>query len=51
VLGKLNFEGVMQVSIDEDWSALRFRHVDYIKTMKRKKALSEKGKKRIRDNM
>jgi hypothetical protein len=47
VLGKYNLEGVRQVAIDEDWSALRFRKVDYIKTMSRKfGALSEKGKKK-----
>ena len=47
VLGKHDFEPVTQISIDDDWSALRFRHVDHIKTMKRKTALSEKGKQRI----
>lgn len=47
-LGEHGFEGVRQVAIDEDWSALRFRHVDFIKTMKRQtlRAMSEKGKKR-----
>jgi len=50
VFGQKNFEPVMQVSIDEDWSALRFRHVDYIKTMKRKSALSQAGKRRIKDD-
>ena len=48
VFGQKNFEPVMQVSIDEDWSALRFRCVDYIKTMKRKSALSRAGKRRIK---
>jgi hypothetical protein len=49
-LGDLGFEGVRQVAIDEDWSALRFRHVDYIKTFKRdpKRAMSAKGKRRTR---
>ncbi len=50
ILGTMNFEPVTQISIDEDWSALRFRNVDYIKTMKRKFALSEKGKERIKNN-
>ncbi|MEM8896755.1 MAG: hypothetical protein AAGC85_01560 [Bacteroidota bacterium] len=47
-LGEMGFEGVRQVAIDVDWSALRFRHVDYIKSMKRDNswAMSEKGKKR-----
>lgn len=45
-LGKFNFEPVRQVAIDEDWSALRFRRIDYIKKMTRneKMILSEKGK-------
>ena len=47
-LGEMGFEGVRSVSIDEDWSAIRFRLVDFIKQMKRSKhwAMSEKGKKR-----
>lgn len=47
-LGELNFEGVRQVSIDEDWSALRFRKIEYIKTLKRSKSriISKEGKKR-----
>lgn len=47
-LGQLGFEGVRAVSIDEDWSALRFRRVQYIKTLKRssRMALSEEGKER-----
>lgn len=28
-----DFEPVSLVSIDEDWSAMRFRHVDNIKTI------------------
>jgi len=46
-LGKMNFEPVTQIAIDEDWSALRFRKVEFIKKMIRKDALSEEGKKRI----
>jgi hypothetical protein len=34
-LGKAGFEGVRQVAIDEDWSALRFRRPQFIKTMTR----------------
>ncbi len=47
-LGEMGFEGVRIVAIDEDWSALRFRKVDFIKSLKRKKlrAMSEEGKKR-----
>ncbi len=46
--GKFDLEGVRQVAIDEDWSALRFRKIDFIKNFKRdpKRALSNKGKKR-----
>ena len=48
-LGKFNLEGVRQVAVDNDWSALRFRNVDYIKIMKRKfSANSEKGKIKTR---
>jgi hypothetical protein len=46
-LGKQGFEPVRMVAIDEDWSALRFRKADKIKTMTRSSALSEAGKKRI----
>ncbi len=47
-LGNHGFEAVRQVAIDADWSALRFRHIDSIKSFKRDKsrALSERGKKR-----
>lgn len=47
VFSPYEFEPVTQVSIDDDWSAMRFRYVDYIKTMKRKTASTEKGKQRI----
>ncbi len=52
VLGTYGFEGVRQVAIDEDWSALRFRHVNYIKSLTRseKMMMSEKGKERLRKN-
>lgn len=48
--GAYGFEGVTQVSIDVDWSALRIRQADKIKTMTRSWALSEKGKERIGKN-
>lgn len=35
-LGENNYEGVRQISINEDWSALRWRNVQYIKKMTRK---------------
>lgn len=40
VLGKFGFEGVRQIAIDEDWSALRFRKLDFIKIMTRKNRLT-----------
>ncbi len=48
VLGTYNLEPVRQVSIDEDWSALRFRKVEYIKTITRREsyALTNEAKKR-----
>jgi hypothetical protein len=46
-LGGYDFEPVRMVAIDEDWSALRFRKAEHIKTMSRSKALSETGKKKI----
>ncbi len=52
MLGNFGFEAVRAVAIDEDWSALRFRKVEYIKTMKRKKlrAMTDEGKKRIKNS-
>ena len=46
-LGKQGFEPVRMVAIDEDWSALRFRKVEHIKSMTRSVAMSEEGKKRV----
>lgn len=49
-LGDLGFEGVRMIAIDQDWSALRLRHVDHIKSMKRdpRRAISAQGKRRVR---
>ncbi len=49
-LGDLGYEGVRMIAIDEDWSALCLRHVDYIKSMVRdsKRAMSAEGKRRLR---
>jgi hypothetical protein len=51
VLGKAGYEPVRMVAIDEDWSALRFRKAEYIKTMKRNPegAISTAGKKRAQE--
>jgi hypothetical protein len=43
-LGKVGLEPVRQIALDEDWSALRFRKVQYIKTMTRSFAMTEEGK-------
>jgi hypothetical protein len=52
VLGELGFEGVRQVAIDADWSALRFRRVEFIKTMTRdpKRAMTEPGKTKLAEH-
>jgi hypothetical protein len=47
VLGENGFEGVRAVAIDEDWSALRFRRVGFIKKMTRSFAMTKEGKERI----
>lgn len=46
-LGKLGWEPVRMVAIDEDWSALRFRKAEHIKTMTRSFAMSEAGKNKV----
>jgi hypothetical protein len=43
-LKKYTLEPVRQVAIDDDWSALRFRKREYIKTMTRKEDNFNKGK-------
>ena len=47
-LGQAGFEPVRAVAIDEDWSALRFRRVEFIKTMTRAKEhrMTAQGKAR-----
>ena len=51
VLGTFGFEPVRQVAIDEDWSATRFRRVEFIKTMRRsvEHRMTEKGKARANE--
>lgn len=44
-LGSLGLEAVSAVAIDDDWSALRFKRVEHIKTITRKFAKTEEGKK------
>src|SRR5215831_6234307 len=47
-LAKAGFEPVRMVAIDDDWSAIRFRRAEFIKTMKRdaKHAMSAAGKQK-----
>lgn len=49
-VGDLGYEAVRMIAIDEDWSAMRFKKADKIKTMKRneKLVLSSVGKKKIK---
>ena len=46
VLGQAGYEPVRMVAIDEDWSALRFRRVEFIKAMTRRvsSAMTKEGK-------
>jgi hypothetical protein len=46
-LGNAGFEPVRQIALNEDWSALRFRRAEFIKTMTRSFAMSEEGKKKV----
>ncbi len=49
-LGAAGFEPVRMVAIDEDWTAARFRRVEFIRAMRRdpKHALSRAGRARTR---
>lgn len=49
-LGDNGFEPVRQIAIDDDWSALRFRKAENIKTMKRNPSMvmSKEGKERTK---
>ena len=48
-LGAAGFEAVRMIAIDEDWSAVRFRRAEFIKTMKRDAewAMSVAGKAKV----
>jgi len=46
-IGKLGLEPVRMVAIDEDWSAVRFRRVEFIKTLTRGRAISPQAKARL----
>ena len=47
-VGKAGFEPVRMVAIDDDWSAIRFRRAQFIRTMTRGKAhtLSAEGRRK-----
>lgn len=47
-IGLIGYESVRMVAIDNDWSAIRFRHVDKIKKLTRnsKIAISAEGKQK-----
>ncbi len=49
-LGNIGMETVRAVAIDEDWSALRFRKVEFVKSMTRhdKMILSPEGKSKTK---
>jgi hypothetical protein len=50
VLGAAGYEPVRQVAIDDDWTALRFRKTEFIKTLHRSStmAISDEGKRRAK---
>ena len=52
ILGEFEFEAVRSVAVDQDWSAMRFRRVGFIKKMTRnsKFAMTQEGKKRTQNN-
>ena len=47
-MGTHGFEPVRQVAIDEDWSALRFRRAEHIKTMTRSFAMTKTGQEKVK---
>ena len=49
-LGEHGFEPVRQVAIDADWTALRFRRVEYIKKMIRGFAMTESARAKIKQS-
>ena len=48
VLSPYDLEAGSQIAIDDGQSSLRFKHVDMIKTMRRKTAATPRGKDRIK---
>lgn len=50
ILGELKMEPVRQIAIDADWSALRFRGVDYIKKITRRSSMTWSKEAKERTN-
>ena len=50
ILVALGFEPMTQISIDDDWSALRFEHVDYARSIKHEEGMAEKAHRRSRED-
>ncbi len=48
-LAEFGFEPVSNIAIDEDWSSVRFRPVEEIRSFRRKTAATAKGKERIKE--
>lgn len=46
--GENGFEPVRMVAIDQDWSAVRFRRVTFVKKMTRSFAMTEEGREKSR---
>jgi hypothetical protein len=46
ILVALGFEPITQISIDDDWSALRFEHVDYARIVDDENTMSERAHRR-----
>jgi hypothetical protein len=48
-LRAIGFEAVRQVAIDEDWTALRFRRAEFIRSLTRtpQRAMSAEGRKKV----
>lgn len=51
VINDLTFEPVMQVAIDENWSALRFRKIEFIKKFTRDESMVISNKAKERKNV
>lgn len=46
--GAFGFQPVRQVAVDADWSALRFRRAQFVRTVPRARAVTEAGRARLR---